>query len=286
MTNYAPEQDYNSAMDIIYIDRLIILNLILDYLLVLCSARLCGIRLRPLRYFLAAIFGAVYAAGCIFPSLGFLARAPVKAAAGAAMALIAYGGEEKWLRCCLTFFASAALFGGAVWAISAQSGSYGISTLYVPVSMPVLVLSFACIYAILSFVFRRSVKSADLCVFDAKLSFMGKSIYLRCLHDSGNSLVDPISGDSVLVISADKAAPLFPVCPDMLKRADCTGLVALPGLEGRLRLIPYSAVGTGAGLLAAFRPDSISIAGTERSDIIVAISPTPIGGDGFDSLIG
>ena len=31
--------------------------------------------------------------------------------------------------------------------------------------------------------------------------------------------------------------------------------------------------------------DSITVDGSVRSDIIVAISPTPVGGDGFDSLI-
>ena len=62
MTNCAPGEAYNFVMDIIYIDRLFFLNLVLDYLIVLCSARLCGIRLRRARYAAAAGFGALYAA--------------------------------------------------------------------------------------------------------------------------------------------------------------------------------------------------------------------------------
>ena len=284
MTNYAPDGAYNFCMDIIYIDRLFFLNLGLDYLLVLCSARLCGIKLRRQRYALAAVPGAVYAVLSVVPSLGFMTLAPVKLVFGVLMALIAYGGEEKLLRCCLVFFAVSALFGGAVWAISLQNGGSIGSTAYISVSLPVLVISFALIYAVLSFVFRRSVKSADISVSEAELTLMGRSVYLRCLRDSGNALFDPVSGDCVLIVPAERLEKLFPSLDAGLLSSDCTRLMTEPSLAGRLRLIPYSAVGT-SGMLAAFRPDSIVIDGRSRDDIIVAISPTPVGGDGFEAII-
>ena len=285
MTNCAPEGAYNFVMDIIYIDRLFFLNLVLDYLIVLCSARLCGIRLRRARYAAAAGFGALYAALSLLPGLAFLKLWPVKLICGLLMALIAFGGEDKLWRCCLTFFAVSALFGGAVWAISLQNGGNFGSGAYIPVSLPVLILSFALIYAVLSFVFRRSVKSADACVSDVEIEFMGNRVFLRCLHDSGNALFDPVSGDNVLIAPAARLAPLFPGCEDELSGTDCTRLIFLPQLSGKMRLIPYSTVGTSSGMLAAFRPDAVYVDGEQRDDVIVAISPTPLGGDGFDSLI-
>lgn len=284
MTNYARESIYNFRMDIIYIDRLFALNLILDYLLVLCSARLCGVRLRRKRYFLSALLGAAYAAAGLLPGCGFLTAAPVKLCAGAAMALIAFGGEEKLWRCCLVFFAVSVLFGGAVWAISMQNGISPANGLYIPVSVPVLVISFGIIYAVLSFVFRRSVKTADESISSVKIEFMGKSAELRCLHDSGNALFDAVTGSGVLIASAASLAPLFPGFEDALHDPDCTRLITEPTLEGRLRLLPYSAVGTQSGLLAAFRPDEILLDGVMRDDILVAISPTMVGGAGFDCV--
>ena len=147
---------------------------------------------------------------------------PVKLICGLLMALIAFGGEDKLWRCCLTFFAVSALFGGAVWAISLQNGGNFGSGAYIPVSLPVLILSFALIYAVLSFVFQRSVKSADACVSDVEIEFMGRRVFLRCLHDSGNALLDPVSGDSVLIAPAARLAPLFPGCEDELSSTDCT----------------------------------------------------------------
>lgn len=271
-------------MDIIYIDRLFALNLILDYLLVLCTARLCGVRLRRVKYLLSAVFGAGYAALSLLPQLSFLSLAPIKFISGAIMALIAYGGEEKLWRCCLVFFAVSVLFGGAVWAISMQNGGSIGSTLYLPVSMPVLVISFALIYAVLSFLFRRSIKSADISVSDVEITFLGHAVNLKCLHDSGNALYDPITGSGVLIAGSDKLAPLFPNCKKELKSSDCMQLLQNAYCAGRLRLIPYSAVGTRGGMLPVFRPDEVRIDGALRDDIVVAISPTPVGGDGFDSI--
>lgn len=275
---------YNFSMDIIYIDRLFALNLILDYLLMLCTARLCGIRLRRIKYLLSAVFGAGYAALSLLPQLSFLSLAPVKLISGALMALIAYGGEEKLWRCCLTFFAISVLFGGTVWAISLQDGGSIGSTPYLPVSMPVLVISFALIYAVLSFVFRRSIKSADISVSDVSISFSGNEVSLRCLHDSGNALYDPMTGSGVLIAGREKLAPLFPNCRKELGSPDCTLLLQNEYCAGRLRLIPYSAVGTQHGMLPVFRPDEVRLNGALRDDIVVAISPTPVGGDGFDSI--
>ena len=59
MTNYARRGAYNCRMEVIYIDSLFFLNLGVDYLLCLASARICGLYLRRRRYVLAALLGAL-----------------------------------------------------------------------------------------------------------------------------------------------------------------------------------------------------------------------------------
>ena len=73
-------------MDVIYLDRLFGLNLLLDYCLMLASARVCGVVLRRWRYALAALIGALYAALMVLPGFGWLANGMMKLALGAAMA--------------------------------------------------------------------------------------------------------------------------------------------------------------------------------------------------------
>lgn len=143
-------------MDVIYLDRLFGLNLLLDYCLVLASARVCGVVLRRARYLLAALTGALYAALMVLPGCSWLGSGAMKLALGAAMALIAFGGEAHWARCAVVFFAVSAAFGGAVYAASMLAGVSPGSGALVTVSGRVLVLSFAVCYAAVSTVFRAA----------------------------------------------------------------------------------------------------------------------------------
>ena len=148
-------------MDVIYLDSLFGLNLLIDYCLVLVSARVCGVVLRRWRYALAALIGALYAALMVLPGFGWLANGMMKLALGAAMALIAFGGEAHLVRCTVVFFAVSAAFGGAVYAASMLAGVSPGSGALVTVSGRVLALSFAACYAAVSLVFRRRARAAD-----------------------------------------------------------------------------------------------------------------------------
>ena len=53
---------YNASMEIIYVDSLFLLNLAIDYLLLSCTAAVCGLTVKRLRYFAGALIGAAYSA--------------------------------------------------------------------------------------------------------------------------------------------------------------------------------------------------------------------------------
>ena len=187
-------------MDVIYLDSLFGLNLLIDYCLVLVSARVCGVVLRRWRYALAALIGALYAALMVLPGFGWLANGMMKLALGAAMALIAFGGEAHIVRCTVVFFAVSAAFGGAVYAASMLAGVSPGSGALVTVSGRVLALSFAACYAAVSLVFRRRARAADREVRTVTVTLAGRSVTLRALRDSGNDLHDPVSGLPAAVV--------------------------------------------------------------------------------------
>lgn len=193
------------------------------------------------------------------------------------MALIAFGGERRLWRCLVIFLAVSAAFGGAVWAASMLTGTdaYG-GQVYVPVSMRVLVLSFALCYAAVSLVFRRIGKRAEREILPLVVTLGGKSVALRALRDTGNGLSDPVSGRSAAVAELEALRPLLPgLAPGVTDPAAlCEALAALPYLAGRVSLLPYSALGTGYGLIAALRPDSAEVSGC-REDILIGALPRP-----------
>lgn len=266
-------------METIYIDRLFLINLIIDYLILLISARVGGQRLRRVRFLLAAVFGALYAALSIVPGLEFLRLMPFKLSAGLLMALIAFSREEKFFRSALVFFGVSAAFGGAVWVLG--GGGDGLT---VSLSLPVLALSFGISYALMSLVFNRSVKNAERQISEVSVTHSGKSISLRALRDSGNGLFDPISGSAVLICPGKLLCPLFPENAELIRKGDAAEIVSFFVGES-FRLIPYSAVGTPSGLMAAFRPDSLTLDGKPKDDVIIAVSPNDTTGDGFDCIL-
>ena len=250
------------CVDTIYVDSLFALNLIADYLLLLVGARVSGAVIHRLRIAAAAVVGAAYSVAAVVPEWGFLTSPSPKIALGVGMCLISYGAERKFWRCCGTFFAVSALFGGAVWAAGMLAGTQGVYGAYVPVSWRALVLSFGICYAAVSLLFRRTLAKRSRHIASMEVTLEGRAAALRALEDTGNALADPVSGRPVIVADAQALAPLLGV---NIPPGDAAGAVEalsrVPGLEKRAVLIPYRAVGTSLGMLAAFRPDSLKLDG-------------------------
>ena len=73
-------------MTVVYMDLLLLLNFIANYLLLLAGGRMAGAVLRRGWMALAAALGAGYAALLFLPALGWLSAWPCKAGAGVLMA--------------------------------------------------------------------------------------------------------------------------------------------------------------------------------------------------------
>lgn len=85
----------------VYVDLAFAVNAVIDYLLLVCSARLSGAAIRRGRLLLAAALGGSFAAGSFF--WAFLQYWPVGLAVAAGMILVAFGAQRSSLRqgCCL-----------------------------------------------------------------------------------------------------------------------------------------------------------------------------------------
>ena len=269
-------------MDIIYVDSLFFLNAVIDYFILLAAARLCPHPPRRGRLALGAVFGGLYAVFSVLPALTPLRFAVFKLLCGIVMVFLAFGGQGRFIRSCAVFLAVSAAFGGAVWAVSLLLWGFHPKMPYISVSMPVLAVSFALCYGVITLSFRRigaraerRIRSIEVCLGDKKARF-------PALEDTGNSLYEPISGQAVLTAEAEALLPLLP--PDLalsgVPEADFSRLSAYAELQPRLRLIPYTALGTASGLLLAIRPDSLTADGEKASVGFVALSPTPISPDG------
>ena len=278
-------------MEIIYIDYLFLLNLVIDYCILLLTAKICAAPFHRLRFLAAAALGAAYSSVLVFPDFVFLASWPMKIVLSTAMVLISFGGERKLLRAVLIFYAVSAALGGAVLAASMLGGVGATSAPFVPVTMRVLVPAFAVCYAAVLVVFQRSGLRLERSLMRAEIVMLERSVVIDVLRDTGNNLRDPVTGAAVMVAEADAVFELFPEeIVEILKWGGeaarlFEAVMTVESTRGRFRLVPYTSVGVGGGLLLAFRPDELRIDGRRRRDVVVALSPTKMCDDGEYSAV-
>lgn len=278
---------------IIYADVLFLLNLVVDYGLLLVTARIAAVPFVRLRLLGGAAFGALYALAVFLPGCGVLSAIPVRIAAGMGMALIAYGKTPRMVRLLLIFVAVSAALGGGVLALTEMGGATfyeGVATTKADFLAVVLIASALC--AGLGVLFRRWGQTAGKKEFAYIQVFLDqKSTVFRAMVDSGNLLSDR-QDRSVIVADAQVIRRLLPKGVS-LSSADVrhpsalfAALTAFFGC-GRVQLISYRTVGVSDGLMAAVRPDRVMVNGKETKAVLLAVSPGPVSNTGaYEGLIG
>lgn len=282
-------------MTVIYVDTLFLLNALVDYLLLLCSARLAGEPLRRLRFALGAALGGGYAVAIFLPGLGFLEHPLCRLAAAALMVLAAFGGSRRLGRQTVIFFALSCAFAGGVLAVS-MLGGQGLSlnrgVVYSGMDLKIVLLSAAGCYAVLSLLLQKAVKHTSFTgeLKQVRLELGERAVELTALTDTGNTLTDPVTGRGVMVAEGARLMSLFPPegRPDSQALRDPAGaLERLTGAGGRFRLLPYRSVGVDRGLLLAVRVDRAVVDGEDRGAMVVALSPNSVSdGGGYAALLG
>lgn len=270
----------------VYLDTLMVLNFLMDYLILLLTGRVVGSPLPRGRIALAALLGAGYAAAVFYPGVSFLALPAVRIAAGVGMVLIAYGARRHLFRILIVFFALSAAFGGGLYALSLLR--WGVTTysgFFVPVlDLKRILFYAAALYFVLSLFCRKFARHSHFEGRDMVLHLEGRKVRLRALLDSGNTLSDPISGKSVPVVDAKAVAEVLPPDADPANPTECFPRLKPPG---RFALLPYRSVGVERGLLLAMRVDAIEVNGKTISSDLVALSPNAVSETGqYQALLG
>lgn len=266
-------------MEVLYLDLWFCLNFLCDYLLCLVTARAAGLCLKRRRYALSALLGAVDACAAFLPGSAFLGNTAWKLIVGLLMGWIAFGEERRPFRCVLLFFAVSAAFGGALLALSGGRP--------IRLSLRSLLFAFLLCYGVGLLLFRCHALLSEKETKNVAVEFGGRRAQFSALYDTGNVLRDPLTGARVLIVSPQALRAIFREDTALLAELDPIQLqtlsASLPLLAGKLRLLPYAAVG-GRGLLPVFPPERVFIEGIESHDYLVAVSPQ-VAGDGFEAIL-
>ena len=251
---------------VVYLDLVLILNFLVDFLLILAANRLSGFPTAFWRSVGGAGLGAVYGAACFLPGFSFLAGNLWRITALALMGAAAFGCSHSGLRRTGVFVLLSMALGGLaaganrndLWALGLCAGL---------------------LWLLCRISFRGH--SAGQEYINVELTRGNTTLSVLALRDTGNLLRDPLTGEQVLVAGADMAEKLLGLNRDQLRHpAETLASGVVPGL----RLIPYHSVGNPGGMLLAFRFRDGKI-GKKPAQPLVAFAPEEIGKSGVYQML-
>jgi len=291
----------------IYLDVLVLENIVMNYLILLMTAKFSKNKTSHLRLFLAAFVGAIYVAFLVvYPSLDVYYTTITKIAISFAIVAIAFSFQRftAFFKTMVMFYISTFIFAGAGFAFLYfnQSGGFirdGFFYVYWNSKWTVMVLCVATVGIIVK-IFWEMIQSRlvkDRLLLPLKIAFENGIINLSALVDTGNALFDPLTHSPVVVVEFNAIKSILPEeiqnifeesKEDDLVRV--TKIVSNSSWFSRFRIIPFTSLGKENGILIGFKPDYIEIGDkNERkgvTDVIVGIYNRALSkGENYNALL-
>lgn len=276
----------------IYVDILILQNVVMNYLILLMTAKLSKTRISNLRLLLGSIVGASYVVFLLMvPEMKIYYTTAAKIILSFFIIAVTFYPPKliTFMRTLAIFYISTFIFAGAAFAFLyfnntgglVQNGIYYIfdnsrwSMLFFSVVTVCIIVKI-----FWDLVQERLIRD-NLCI-PLKVAFENGIIDLFALVDTGNSLHDPLTNVPVVVVEFDAIRNILPIDIQNIfeesKEEDlvcATKIISDSKWFSRFRLIPFTSLGKENGMLIGFKPDYIEIGeNTDKkgvSDVIIGI---------------
>ena len=256
-TSLGNQMLYHRGM-IIYGEYLFLENFIVGVLLLLLTAKLGGIDLTPMRLMSGAIICGLGGFTIFLKNTPLLDGGFRLLILGAAV--LAAFGKSKFLKTMGIFMVLSFLSGGIVMALLLMGQRFAITHQGV-VYMDFITYSKLLCFGILAFGFSywfvriATDRKAEVRLRGkVKIAIDGREYVFSGFVDSGNSLVEPLSGKPVVLLDT-RGQKVF------LRRSDVT--------DDRFAIIPFRTVGEDTGHLQAVRTDILTFDGKDYYGVYV-----------------
>lgn len=211
----------------------------------------------------AALLSALYSGACLLPGLQFLQKAPCRIIHMASVCSVGFGlGREAFQKGAVFLLLSM-----AVGSLAAAAPERGMVTLACAAGL----------WLLMHLAFEKGPRLVPVEIREGE-----KKLSLTALWDTGNCLLDPISGEPVLVVGREQARELTGLSEkeledpyETLKKRRCPGLM----------LIPYQVIGKERDMLLGKRFRRVRI-GKKYVSRVVAFAPEGMEGQEYQAIMG
>ena len=275
-------------MVVVYLDSVFLLNTLVDYLLLLATAQLAGMPLQRRRLLLCALLGGFYAAVVLYPWAAWLGKYCFRLMMGGLLALLAFWQLQRRWHMVVLFYLVSGTLGGILLVLGMVTGnnqSLVGQLCFARISWAMLLGCTLVFYLLLRLLFHQIARHGGSELMRIKISMNGEEKELVALHDTGNTLRDPINGQPVLVVEREAIKGLWSRETGEIIDSAISAELAMAGLHSAglgvgFTLLPFRSVGVSSGLLLATRSDYIKVGRATYPRAWVALSAGPISENG------
>ena len=265
----------------IYVDVVLMENLIMNYIILLATGLILKIKIKHVRLILGSLLGAIYTIVAYTGFLKIYSSFILKIILSVIIVYIAYYPQsvKKLCKELLFFYLTSFVFGGAAFAliyivkpqdILMKNGLF-LGTY--PLKTVILAAIVAFVVIITAFTIIKSKMTKKDLIYKIEVKLNGKEIKTEALVDTGNMLKEPITNTPVVVI---ERSILYDVVPKEILNhlEDIIGgdFEKIPEeikneYISKLKLIPFSSLGKQNGMLIGIKPEYLKIIKEEEIDV-------------------
>lgn len=203
-------------MLIVYVDILLFLNTVVDFIIITATCTLTKIEVKLWRKIVASLLSALFSLYIFLPPFGFWLGLLLRLSSSLTAVLTAFGFKNvrRFLRCTAVFYGVSFIYAGGmagIWMLfkpAYMSINNGI--VYFDVS-PLLLITFSFVfYVIITVIKKLTVREADLAERVAvNLTFQRQSVQTTAMLDTGHTLTDSFGNSEIVIIDKATAEVLF-----------------------------------------------------------------------------
>ena len=288
----------------IYIDVIIVENLIMNYIILYATGTISKVKISYLRIFCSSLIGAIYAITEYTFKLNIYSNIIIKTILSVIIIYVAFNPQniKKMCKQLIIFYVTTFTFGGIatylIYVLKPQNiiikngmyvGTYVLKVIFIGAIIGTIILFIA-----FKQVKNKITKKDMICKIKIKIN--GKEKTLDEMVDTGNMLKEPITGTPVAVVERTSLYDLLPKeilnntesilggdfknIPEDIKRE------YIP----KLKIIPFASLGKQNGMLVGIKPEKIEIINEqteENKNAIIGIYNKSLTKKGeYNALIG
>lgn len=281
----------------IYIDILISINMIVNYFILLSTAKFLRFSIRRKKIILASLVGAVYSLYILVPEINIILSILIKLLMSATIVFIAFSkmSKKNFIKSVLCFYLISFSFAGIMfflWCLIHPDWLFiHNSIVYFNISPIILILATIISYVIIEIINRIIAKhEINNLIYNVEINVFDKKLTLRAKVDTGNTLIEPFSNTPVAVVEYKYIKEIIPI--DMREFFEDTcyafNTQKLPNKwKSKCRVIPFKVISSD-GILPSFKPDSFIVFMNNKhikKDVYIAVCSSKNLTGNFEMLI-